>query len=57
MKDYFENNNKIAEIQKLTIENDLNIIVDNKLLLRGHITKKVAIEKTEILDKSLKHLS
>ena len=50
MKDYFENNNKIAEIQKLTIENDLNIIVDNKLLLRGHITKKVAIEKTEILD-------
>ena len=37
------NNGEIKEIQKVTSEKDLRVIVDNKLLFRKHIGKKVGI--------------
>ena len=37
------NNGEIKEIQKVTSEKDLGVIVDNKLLFREHIGKKVGI--------------
>ena len=37
------NNGEIKEIQKVTSEKDLGVIVDNKLLFREHIGQKVDI--------------
>ena len=35
------NSGALMEIQKVTSEKDLGVFVDNKLLFREHITKKV----------------
>ena len=35
------NSDELMEIQKVTSEKDLGVLVDNKLLFREHIAKKV----------------
>ena len=35
------NTDKLKEIQKITSEKDLGVLVDNKLLFREHIVKQV----------------
>ena len=42
-------NGEIKEIQKVTSEKDLGVIVDNKLLFREHIGKKIGIANRNLV--------